>query len=179
MSIATKTGDDGTTSTLFGRRVSKCDPRVAACGAVDEVNSALGMVRAFGEDPVLAAEVLAIQQELVTIMGELAVPAEDLPRYFAKGFAPVTAAMVDRLTARIDDLEQNHQLSFRHWATPGATRGSATLDLARTACRRAEREVVAVREGGGAVNGEIIRYLNRFSDLCWLLARFVETKAGV
>jgi cob(I)alamin adenosyltransferase len=177
-SVATKTGDDGTTGTLFGDRVPKSDPRVSACGSIDELNAALGMVRAFGESPALAEEILRIQHELVTVMGELAIPADKREQYLAKGFAPVTAEMVDCLTARIDDLEQNHKLSFRHWATPGATRGSATLDLARTVCRRAEREAVALREQGLAVNGEIIRYLNRLSDLCWLLARYVETVSG-
>jgi cob(I)alamin adenosyltransferase len=179
MSIATKTGDDGTTGTLFGDRVLKNDARVSACGAIDELNAALGLARAFGEIPLLGEEILRIQHELVTLMGELAIPAEKHGQYLAKGFAPVTREMVDALTSRIDDLEQNHKLSFRHWATPGATRGSATLDHARTVCRRAEREAVGLRESGHAVNGEIIRYLNRLSDLCWLLARYVETTSGV
>jgi cob(I)alamin adenosyltransferase len=90
----------------------------------------------------------------------------------------VDAAMVDRLTAQIHNLEQNHRISYKNWATPGATKASAFLDNARTVCRRAERSVVALREAGEEVNPEIVRYLNRLSDLCWLLARFVETKAG-
>lgn len=175
MSIATKTGDNGSTALMFGRRVSKSDIRVAAYGAVDELNAALGLVRAFVEDPFIAEPVFAIQKELVILMGELAVAPADLPRYFEKGFTPVSTAMVDRITALIDDLEQNHRISYEHWATPGATRGSAFLDLARTVCRRAEREVIALRESGEAVNAEIVRYLNRLSDLCWLYARFVET----
>src|SRR5689334_13677710 len=77
MSIATKTGDDGTTALMYGRRVSKTDPRVAAYGTVDELNAALGMVRATVGEPFVTGAVLAIQKELVTLMGELAVAPED------------------------------------------------------------------------------------------------------
>ncbi len=178
-SIATKTGDDGQTALMFGRRVSKCDPRVSAYGAVDELNAALGLARAESADAQITDAILSIQKELVTLMGELAVDPIDLDRYVEKGFALVTASMVDRLTALIDDLEQNHRISYKHWATPGATKSSAHLDLARTVCRRAEREVLALSDNGPRVNPEIIRYLNRLSDLCWLYARHVETQAGV
>lgn len=178
-SIATKTGDDGTTALMFGRRVPKTDPRVAAYGTCDELNTALGMVRAFCADPLITEPVLTIQKELVTLMGELAVAAEDRERYREKGFAFVTTAMVDALTAHIDHLEQNHKISYAHWATPGATQASAVLDVARTACRRAERATCECRERDFPVSDEIIRYLNRLSDLCWLWARWVETKAGV
>lgn len=179
MSIATKTGDLGSTALMFGRRVSKTHPRVAAYGAVDELNSALGMVRAFCGDEHVSTCVYEVQKELVILMGELAVDPADRERYAEKGFQFVTAAMVDALTAQVDDLEKHHRISFKHWATPGSTQPSAVLDVARTACRRAERQVVALDEGGGEVNPEIIRYLNRLSDLCWLWARWVETKAGV
>lgn len=164
---------------MFGRRVSKADPRVHSYGVVDELNAALGMVRAFGADAALGEAIFSIQKELVVLMGELAVEPGDRARYQEKGFEFVTAPMVDRLTAFIDDLEQNHRISFKHWATPGATRESALLDTARTVCRRAERAVVSLQETGSQVNPEIIRYLNRLSDLCWLWARFVETKSGV
>ena len=179
MSIATKTGDQGTTALMFGRRVSKTDPRVVVNGAVDELNAALGMARAFCADGFVTAPILEIQSELVTLMGEISVVPEDRERYAQGGFAFVDAAMVDRLTAHIDNLEANHQISFKHWATPGATQPSACLDLARTVCRRAERATVELGESGQFVNPEIIRYLNRLSDLCWLYARYIETKAGV
>ena len=110
-------------------------------------------------------------------MGELAVLDEDRERYAKGGFEFVTAPMVDRLTALIDDLEKNHKISFKHWATPGATASAAALDMARSICRRAERRVVELSEKSGRVNAEIIRYLNRLSDLCWLYARFIETKS--
>jgi cob(I)alamin adenosyltransferase len=177
MSIATKTGDDGTTALMYGRRVAKTDPRIAANGAVDELNAALGTVRAFSGDAAINEPILAIQKELVTLMGELAVLPEDRERYRAGGYDFVEAAMVDRLTAHVDHLEKNHQISYRGWATPGATVGSAALDVARTVCRRAERAVLVVRETGAEVNPEIVRYLNRLSDLCWLWARWVETRA--
>lgn len=177
MSIATKTGDNGTTALMFGRRVPKTDPRVEAYGAVDELNAALGTARAAAQEPFVAEPILAIQKELVLLMGELAVADEDRERYAKGGYGFVTAALVERLTALIDDLEKNHKLSFKHWATPGATPGSAALDMARTVCRRAERRVTGLMEKAIAVNPEILRYLNRLSDLCWLYARWIETKA--
>jgi cob(I)alamin adenosyltransferase len=179
MSIATKTGDQGTTALMFGRRVPKTDPRIVANGAVDELNAALGMVRAFCADGFVTAPILEIQKELVTLMGEISVAFEDRTRYSEAGFTFVDSTMVDRLTDHIDNLEANHQISFKHWATPGATQPSACLDIARTICRRAERAAVELGERGHCVNPEIIRYLNRLSDLCWLYARYIETKAGV
>lgn len=178
MSIATKTGDQGTTALMYGRRVSKTDPRVRAYGTVDEMNAALGMVRAMVGDSAISEAVLAIQKELVALMGELAVASEDREKYCSGKYPLVEASMVDRLTAQIDHLEKNHQISYHGWATPGATPGSAVLDVARTTCRRAEREVVALTDAGIEVNPEIVRYLNRLSDLCWLWARWVETKAA-
>ena len=179
MSIATKTGDDGTTGLMFNRRVPKTDARVAACGACDELNAALGMARAWNEDAFVTDRLLEIQKELVVLMGELAVAHEDRERYRGKGFNFVEPAMVERLTALIVDLEKNHRISYKHWATPGATKGSAMLDFARVVCRRAERAVCEMREKGFPASDAIGHYLNRLSDLSWLYARFVETKAGV
>ncbi len=179
MSIATKTGDNGTTGLMYGRRVLKTDLRIVANGACDELNAALGMVRAYCGNPAINERVFAIQKELVILMGEVAVDEQDRERYAAGGFQAMDSEMVDRLTALIEDLERNHQISFKHWATPGATRESAVLDVARTTCRRAERAVLDLGQGGFPVNPESIRYLNRLSDLCWLYARFLETQAGV
>jgi len=177
MSIATKTGDDGTTALMYNRRVAKTHPRIVANGAVDELNAALGIVRATLDDALVTDAILSIQKELVTLMGELAVDADDRERYEKGGFHFVNAPMVERLTAMIDDLEKNHKISYHGWATPGATAGSAALDVARTVCRRAEREVVVLSVSGVAVTPEIIRYLNRLSDLSWLWARWIETRA--
>jgi cob(I)alamin adenosyltransferase len=176
MSIATKTGDQGTTALMYGRRVPKTDLRVEAYGSVDELSSALGLARALVDLPFVGTPIFAIQKQLVMLMGELAVANEDRERYARGGFESVSASMVDGLTALIDELEQKHHLSFDHWATPGATPGSAALDVARTVCRRAERRVIDLQDHGTEVNPEIIRYLNRLSDLCWLYARYLETQ---
>ena len=164
---------------MFNRRVAKTDARVAAYGACDELNVALGFARAWNEDATLTGEIFAIQKELVVLMGELACAAEDRERYREKGFLFVTPEMVKRLTDIIDDLEKNKKISFTHWATPGANQGGVTLDGARTACRRAERAVWDMKERGFAVSDPVPQYLNRLSDLCWLWARWVETVAGV
>ena len=178
MSIVTKTGDSGTTALMYGRRVPKNHPRVEACGAVDELNAALGMARATAEHGLVRDNVPVIQKDLITLMGELGVLPEDLPRYVKDGYSLVTPAM----TAKLDDLVaeiESQNITFKGWATPGATVHSAALDLARTICRRAERRVCAVKESGGTVNPEIVIYLNRLSDLLWLFARWVETQKGV
>ncbi len=177
MSIATKTGDEGDTSLMYGRRVPKTDARVDAYGCVDELNAALGLARATAADSFLSEQILAIQKELVTVMGELATAAADMDRYVKDGFALTTTAMTDRLTAVIDDLEANRLAKFKDWVTPGKTFSSATLDLARTVCRRAERRVAALMAADPKFNHEILRYLNRLSDLCWLLARLAEQDA--
>jgi cob(I)alamin adenosyltransferase len=171
MSIATRTGDDGTTSLLYGRRVGKNDPRVEACGAVDELNAALGLARAQGGPGLAGDEILAVQKELVKLMGELAVAPEDFARYraddrFAKLAEPALARL-DRLVAQLEA----KKLNFDGWATPGANLVSATLDLSRTICRRAERRVLDL----GGESGLIVRYLNRLSDVLWLFARQAES----
>jgi len=178
MSIATKTGDDGTTGLMFNRRVLKTDLRIAACGACDELNAALGMARAWNPDPFIADRILIIQKELVTLMGELGLDEEDRGRYLEKGFHFMESSQPDRLTEWIDDLEQNHKISYKHWATPGSTQNSALLDQARVVCRRAERAIYTMKEDGYPVTEPITRYLNRLSDLLWLWARYVETEAG-
>jgi cob(I)alamin adenosyltransferase len=178
MSIATKTGDAGETALMYGRRLQKMDRRVEAYGTVDELNSALGLVRATTKAELIQKTVLAIQKELVTLMGELAVADEDRVRYQRDGYEVVTAQMVDRLTAIVDDLEQNHHISFKRWATPGDTLDAAALDVARTVCRRAERRVVGLADSGEYVNPETIRYLNRLSDVLWLFARYAEGEEG-
>jgi cob(I)alamin adenosyltransferase len=178
MSIATKTGDSGTTALMYGKRVSKTDARVEAYGTVDELNAALGMARATANRKVVHEIVLSVQKDLVVLMGELAVANKDRERYLKDGYEVVTAPMVDRLTAAVNDLEQNYHVDFKHWATPGHSLESATLDVARTTCRRAERRVVAMCDGPEYVNPESIRYLNRLSDLLWLFARYVETKGS-
>ena len=106
MSIATKTGDSGETSLMYGRRVSKADARVEAYGSVDELNAALGTVRITSADDFIRDQVHAIQKDLITVMGELATAPEDLERYVRDKYQLTTAAMVDRLTSAVDHLEK-------------------------------------------------------------------------
>ncbi len=176
MSIATKTGDDGTTGLMYNRRVSKCHPRVEAYGAVDELNAALGTARALSPESTTGGQLLAIQKSLVILMGELATAYEDLPRFVKDGFSVVTPDLTAQLDAIVSEIESQN-VSFKHWATPGANPVSAALDVARTACRRAERRVCALNEArqpGQAMNGEIVIFLNRLSDALWLMARRAE-----
>jgi cob(I)alamin adenosyltransferase len=178
MSIATKTGDNGTTALMFGRRVAKNHPRVEAYGTVDELNAALGLARATAEHDFVRTNLVAIQKDLVILMGELAVANEDLERYVKGGFLLVTPAMTAKLDALVKEIESQN-ISFQGWATPGATQNSAALDVARTVCRRAERRVCDLQTAGEMKNDELIIFLNRLSDLLWLFARWVETQAGL
>jgi cob(I)alamin adenosyltransferase len=173
MSIVTKTGDSGTTGLMYGRRVPKNNPRVEAMGAVDELNAALGMARATTSDAFVSENVLSIQKNLVTLMGEVGVLPEDLPRYTKGGFPLVTPDMTAQLEKLVAEIEGKN-ISFKGWATPGATQNSAALDMARTICRRAERRVCELNESGQIKNPEIIIYLNRLADLLWLFARWTE-----
>jgi cob(I)alamin adenosyltransferase len=176
VSIVTKTGDRGETGLMYNRRVSKCNPRVEAYGVVDELNAALGLARATSTADFLRARLLAIQKQLVDLMGELAVAEEDLPRYAKDGFTLVSPAMTAHLDEMVRELEAQ-KISFKGWATPGENLNAAALDMARTTCRRAERRVCGLQEAGQLHNGEIVIYLNRLADLLWLMARWAETKA--
>ena len=177
MSIVTKTGDHGTTALMYGRRVPKNHPRIEAYGTVDELNAALGLARATVREDSLRENLLAIQQELVVLMGELAVLPEDLSRYVKEGYSVVAPTMTAKLDALVREIEAQN-VSFKGWATPGATPTSAVLDVARTVCRRAERRVCTLQASGELKNPEIVVYLNRLSDLLWLMARWAETKGN-
>ena len=177
MSIVTKTGDKGMTALMYGRRVSKCHPRVEAYGCVDELNTALGLARATADQDFIRNSLLVIQRDLVTLMGELATAVEDLPRYVKDNYTLVTSQFTHKLDALIREVEAQ-SVSFKGWATPGACLNSAALDGARTVCRRAERRVCVLQEADQLQNSEIIIYLNRLADLLWLLARWVETKSA-
>jgi cob(I)alamin adenosyltransferase len=150
---------------------------VEAYGCVDELNAALGFGRASAERQTVRDQLLAVQKDLVVLMGELATGSEDLERYAKDGFPLLTAAHTATIEQWIKDIE-SHNINFRGWATPGGTVHSAALDLARTVCRRAERRVCALHESQDLHNPEIIIYLNRLSDWLWLLARSVELDFG-
>ena len=176
MSVTTKTGDGGTTALMYGRRVSKNHPRVGTCGAVDELNAALGLARATAEHDFVRDNLHAIQKDLVVLMGEISVVLEDLPRYVKDGHSLVTPGMTARLDALVREIESQNA-SLKDWVVPGGTMNAAALDMARTVCRRAERCVCALKESGELRNAEIMVYLNRLSDLLWLFARWVGAKA--
>lgn len=174
MSIATKTGDKGTTGLMYNRRVAKSHPRVEAYGCVDELNAALGLARATAEHNFVRDNLLAIQKDLVILMGELATAVDDLPRYVKDGYSLVTGEMTAKLDKLVAEIE-SQKITYKGWATPGASEHSAALDIARTVCRRAERRVCALQESDQLQNAEVIIYLNRLADLLWLFARWVET----
>jgi cob(I)alamin adenosyltransferase len=175
MSIVTKTGDQGETSLMYGRRVQKNDPRVEAYGSVDELTAALGLARAACNDNFVTEQIFAAQKELIDVMGELATLPEDRQRYLKDGFHVTDTKMVDRVGAVIVDLERDKSLYPKDWVIPGANAVSAALDFARTTCRRTERRVATLNDP----NPEILRYLNRLSDLCWILARATEAQARI
>ena len=174
MSIVTKAGDKGETSLMYGRHVSKADPRVDAYGCVDELTAALGLARSISSEKFLSGEILAVQKDLIVVMGELATTQQDRERYVKDGFHVTTSVMVDRITAVIVDLEKDKSLYPKDWVIPGGTEVSATLDFARATCRRAERHIATFMADEKDFNPEILRYLNRLSDFCWVLARYAE-----
>ena len=177
MSITTKTGDRGTTGLMYGRRVMKSHIRIEACGAVDELNAALGLARSLSGPGLLNDNLLSIQKDLVTLMGEMSVAPEDLDRYVKDGYSLATPPMTARLEGQTQQLE-SAGIASTGWVMPGASPLSAALDVARTVCRRAERRICALQEVGQLRNVEGVVYLNRLSDLLWLLARQVEGAKG-
>jgi len=177
VSIVTRTGDSGTTALMYGRRVAKHHVRVEAYGAVDELNAALGLARASAGKGFLMDALLAIQRDLVAVMGELATALEDQERYANDGYPKLAPAMIEQLDKRVAEME-GQNISFKGWATPGATLNSAALDVARTVCRRAERRVSELQVAGELPNGDVLTYFNRLSDLLWLMARWAETREG-
>ena len=176
MKVYTKRGDDGTTGLLYGGRVPKDDLRTSAYGTVDETCSALGLARAElasnGDDAHLHDAVLTIQRELFVVGAQLATLEEHWDRLDV-GVSKVDDAMVDAVDARIDACVERHPLPTT-FVVPGGSRAAAALDLARTVCRRAEREVVAMQRAGILPEIAPLRYLNRVADELYVLAREVE-----
>ncbi|MFN4872653.1 MAG: cob(I)yrinic acid a,c-diamide adenosyltransferase [Akkermansiaceae bacterium] len=172
MSIITKRGDDGMTDLMFGRRIAKTSLRFAALGAIDELNAAIGLARAADMENRYTEILDRVQNLLFGLMGQLACLPEDLAQYAEKGYAMVKEVDLDWLTATAREIEASG-VKFTHWAVPGAE-GSiarAHLDLARTVARRAERHVLELHEAEGGVPEMVRLFLNRISDLMWILAR--------
>jgi cob(I)alamin adenosyltransferase len=163
---------------MYGRRVPKTDRHVDAYGCVDELTAALGLARSVCTEKFVSEQIFAAQKDLIVVMGELATAPEDIDRYVKDGFKLTTSEMVDRLTEAIVDLEKDKSLYPKDWVIPGGNAVSAALDFARTTCRRAERRVAELIIDEKDFNPEILRYLNRLSDLCWILARYAEKRSA-
>jgi len=173
MSIATERGDGGQTSLPGGQRLSKADSRVEAYGTVDELISSIGFARALCPDAEIASAAKAIQKELFKIGSALAGPRSDL-----KPDIEIDDSMVDRLTSEVHRIEATDGM-LADWSLPGEDAASAAFDLARTVCRRAERLAVRVSSEGTLIPANVLRYLNRLSDLLWLYGRLLELEKNV
>ena len=171
--IYTRKGDDGSTGLWYGGRVSKSDARPEAYGSVDEAASELGVCRAGARDQQeLYDDILRIQNELFIAGAELATAPEAAQR-LEPGVSKVTNEMVDNLETVIDRYMERVDLPPK-FVIPGGTELSARLDVARTAIRRAERRVSAMRDHGQLPDDTVLRYLNRASDAVYAMARFAD-----
>jgi len=170
--IYTKYGDSGITNLLYGGRVSKSDLRCRGYGNIDEACSTIGLARALSEDNKVKSILKDLQHEMFVVGAEL---ATDINKYdkFLIHFSPVTTQMVDRLEKEIDNLERCITLP-RSFIIPGGSPASAAIDVARSIVRRAERDAVGIRDMDQLTNIEILRYLNRLSDLLFILARYQD-----
>lgn len=172
-SIATRRGDDGTTSLLYGQRVSKDHPQIEAVGTLDELNAAIGAAKAARPPGVAHAPLESIQRDLIALMGEVSCAEADRSRHAASTFARLGEADLARLDAAVAALEAKG-LRFDGWATPGANPYSAALEVARTSARRCERRLAALPAAGRNLRPLLGQYINRASDLLWLMAREAE-----
>jgi cob(I)alamin adenosyltransferase len=168
--IYTKTGDDGTTGLLYGGRVPKDDLLTEAYGTTDEAVAALGVARALADDDTMRVDLLTLQRELFVVGADLATNPKER-RKLEPEVSLVTPEMVHRLERRIDDLVSIRPLPDT-FVVPGANAASAAIDIARAIVRRAERRVVSLKEAQHQINPEVQRYLNRLSDLLFVLARW-------
>ena len=172
MRIYTKTGDAGETALFDGTRVSKADPRVDAYGDVDELNAWLGHARAHGTAPDIGDALVRIQRDLFAMGALLADPRHKIAARVEK--AALGEADIARLEQLIDGLETELP-ALRHFILAGGSPAGSALHLARTVCRRAERRVVAL----DGVDPIVVKYLNRLSDLLFVMARAANRRAGI
>ena len=170
--IYTRTGDGGQTQLARGGGVSKGDPRVEAYGAVDETNACLGLARThLAADPTLDAMLARIQNDLFDLGADLATAGEQ------PGALRIVEDQVVRLEREIDQL--NADLApLNSFVLPGGSPAAAHLHLARTVCRRAERDVVRLMQQGGAVGAPALKYINRLSDLLFVAGRWANEKGA-
>lgn len=175
MSISTRRGDSGETDLLFSKRVPKTHPRVRCCGAVDELNAQLGVVRASEVSEEMVECINTIQKKLVGLMGVVATDNGDHQKYTEKGYQGIEQEDVSWLDSIVEDLEgKGHR--FRGWSRPGRAGelAGAYLDVARTTCRRSELVSWEIEDDDLTVARQ---FLNRLSDVLWLLARSREVKS--
>jgi cob(I)alamin adenosyltransferase len=175
MKIYTRTGDAGTTALLGGGRVRKSHPRVAAYGSVDELNSAVGWAIASIDDAQIKERLSVLQHDLFTLGADLARP----PKAEGRKRPEVPELPLPRITEmeRWMDEAEGELEPLREFILPGGSAGAAALHLTRTICRRAEREIVALAENE-PIDAEILRYLNRLSDLLFVFARLENARGG-
>jgi cob(I)alamin adenosyltransferase len=174
MRIYTRGGDAGTTALFGGRRVPKTHPRVGAYGSVDEANALLGTARAALADDELDPLLRELQNALFEVGADLATPEDAAAR---ARLTPLDEADTDRLERTIDRLDGQLE-PLRRFVLPGGHPAAASLHVARTVVRRAEREAIALAETE-PVNPHVLVFLNRLSDLLFVLARLVNARAGV
>jgi cob(I)alamin adenosyltransferase len=176
MRIYTRTGDQGETGLFGGQRVMKNHPRVAAYGEVDEVNALLGVCVSLTDDPDLRVTLERLQTELFAVGADLATPLEEGEQVGARRVPRVSEGMAAALEALIDRYEDEAP-ELASFILPGGTPVGAHLHLARTVCRRAERAVLQAA-GRESLNPEVVVYLNRLSDLLFVMARAANYRAG-
>lgn len=173
MSIATKRGDGGQTGLAGGVRISKADLRVEAYGSVDELNSTLGFARSICQNDDIRSWTESIQKTLFRLGSSLATAPDTI-----KNPPTITAEDVEHLTTLVHTIEATKDI-LSDWSLPGSHREAATFEIARTVCRRAERNAVRLVESGAPVDPQVLSYLNRLSDVLWLFGRLLELQAGV
>ncbi|MCI0712455.1 MAG: cob(I)yrinic acid a,c-diamide adenosyltransferase [Chloroflexi bacterium] len=173
MKIYTKTGDEGETSLFAGGRVPKNHLRLHTYGTVDELNSVIGLARAFDIDDALNEMLERVQQELFHVGSDLATPLEADVEWVVR----VKDEQVSRLEHEIDQLSEELE-PLKNFILPGGTQAAATLHQARTVCRRAERWLAALNEEEN-INPTALQYINRLSDWLFVMARAANHRAGV
>ncbi|ABR49054.1 ATP--cobalamin adenosyltransferase [Alkaliphilus metalliredigens QYMF] len=167
MKIYTKTGDKGQTSLYDGKRVDKDDIRVESYGTIDELNSALGFARTFVEDDEISNYIFQIQRELFDVAGELATEdKEKFPEKIEQSHTKCLEEMIDYFLSKMELMDR--------FIIPGTNRASASLHVARTICRRAERRILTLQKEV-YVSVNLVKYVNRLSDAIYAMARYLES----
>ena len=172
MKLYTKQGDSGSTGLFLGGRISKSDLRCEAYGLVDTAVSAMGLARSFANNNTVKEIIKSIQLDMFTVGSELAVEKESYEK-FSREYETVTPKMITNLEEKIDSISKHIKLP-PFFIIPGTSQASAALDVARSTVRTAERRVVELRENGQLYNNGVLIYLNRVSDLLFILGRLED-----